>query len=177
MKLSPMFQQYLRIKAEHRDAILLFRLGDFYEMFFEDAEIASRHFGDTLKHFPDGPLADQARFGLGRAFELSGDRDAAMRIYSCHFITPESEGSSHYFWFQLRNFAQQDEAMSALITEQFILAFDEDKGILEAVQRAEENCGGRVSVKLAIDNAPMRSRRVVERMIRAEASGDLRSAV
>jgi DNA mismatch repair protein MutS len=41
MKLTPMLSQYLRIKAEHRDAILLFRLGDFYEMFFEDAEVAS----------------------------------------------------------------------------------------------------------------------------------------
>jgi DNA mismatch repair protein MutS len=34
--------QYLRVKAEHRDAILLFRLGDFYEMFFDDAVAASR---------------------------------------------------------------------------------------------------------------------------------------
>src|SRR6266849_4329612 len=34
--------QYLRIKAEHRQAILLFRLGDFYEMFFADAETAAR---------------------------------------------------------------------------------------------------------------------------------------
>ncbi len=34
--------QYLRVKAEHRDAILLFRLGDFYEMFFDDAVTASR---------------------------------------------------------------------------------------------------------------------------------------
>ena len=34
--------QYLRIKERYRDAILFFRLGDFYEMFFEDAETASR---------------------------------------------------------------------------------------------------------------------------------------
>jgi DNA mismatch repair protein MutS len=34
--------QYLRVKAEHKDAILLFRLGDFYEMFFDDAVAASR---------------------------------------------------------------------------------------------------------------------------------------
>src|SRR5881396_2257031 len=40
--------QYLRIKAEHRQAILLFRLGDFYEMFFEDAAIASRALDLTL---------------------------------------------------------------------------------------------------------------------------------
>ncbi len=41
-KLTPMMSQYLRIKSEHSDAILFFRMGDFYEMFFEDAEIASR---------------------------------------------------------------------------------------------------------------------------------------
>ncbi len=37
-----MMQQYLQIKQRHRDAILFFRLGDFYEMFFEDAETASK---------------------------------------------------------------------------------------------------------------------------------------
>ncbi len=37
-----MMKQYLRIKSEYPDAILFFRMGDFYEMFFEDAEIASR---------------------------------------------------------------------------------------------------------------------------------------
>src|SRR5437867_6986044 len=40
--------QYFRIKAHHRDAILLFRLGDFYEMFFEDAAAASRDLDLTL---------------------------------------------------------------------------------------------------------------------------------
>ena len=47
-KLTPMIRQYLEIKGEHRDAILFFRLGDFYEMFFEDAEIASRELGLAL---------------------------------------------------------------------------------------------------------------------------------
>jgi DNA mismatch repair protein MutS len=40
--LTPMMEQYFRIKNEHRDTLLFFRLGDFYEMFFEDAAIASR---------------------------------------------------------------------------------------------------------------------------------------
>lgn len=39
---TPMIQQYRAIKEKHRDAILFFRLGDFYEMFFEDAELAAR---------------------------------------------------------------------------------------------------------------------------------------
>lgn len=41
-KYTPMIEQYLHIKKEHEEQILLFRLGDFYEMFFTDAEIASR---------------------------------------------------------------------------------------------------------------------------------------
>jgi len=42
MALTPMMQQYLQIKEENPQCILFFRLGDFYEMFFEDAKIASR---------------------------------------------------------------------------------------------------------------------------------------
>ena len=41
-RITPMMHQYLRIKERYQDAILFFRLGDFYEMFFEDAETASR---------------------------------------------------------------------------------------------------------------------------------------
>lgn len=42
MALTPMMQQYLETKEQCKDCILFFRLGDFYEMFFEDAEVASR---------------------------------------------------------------------------------------------------------------------------------------
>ena len=38
---TPMLQQYLEIKAQHPNSILFFRLGDFYEMFFEDAKLAA----------------------------------------------------------------------------------------------------------------------------------------
>ena len=41
-KLTPMLDQYLRIKEEHPDALLFFRMGDFYELFFEDAQVAAR---------------------------------------------------------------------------------------------------------------------------------------
>lgn len=47
-KLSPMMQQYLSMKDEHLDQILMFRLGDFYEMFFDDAVTASRELELTL---------------------------------------------------------------------------------------------------------------------------------
>ena len=46
--LSPMMQQYCEIKEKNKDSILFFRLGDFYEMFFDDAKIASRELNLTL---------------------------------------------------------------------------------------------------------------------------------
>ncbi len=45
---TPMIEQYRRIKSDHPDAILFFRLGDFYEMFFDDAELASKELELTL---------------------------------------------------------------------------------------------------------------------------------
>ena len=45
---TPMMQQYLKIKSQYQDCLLFFRLGDFYEMFFEDAKVASRVLEITL---------------------------------------------------------------------------------------------------------------------------------
>jgi DNA mismatch repair protein MutS len=45
---TPMMQQYLRIKAQHPDLLLFYRMGDFYELFYEDAERASRLLDITL---------------------------------------------------------------------------------------------------------------------------------
>jgi DNA mismatch repair protein MutS len=47
-KHTPMMQQYLRIKAEYPDTLVFYRMGDFYELFFDDAEKASRLLGITL---------------------------------------------------------------------------------------------------------------------------------
>jgi len=45
---TPMMQQYLQIKAEHNDKLLFYRMGDFYELFYEDAKKASNLLGITL---------------------------------------------------------------------------------------------------------------------------------
>ncbi|MFC7518580.1 DNA mismatch repair protein MutS [Herbaspirillum sp. GCM10030257] len=47
-KHTPMMQQYLRIKADHPGTLLFYRMGDFYELFFDDAEKAARMLGITL---------------------------------------------------------------------------------------------------------------------------------
>lgn len=47
-KITPMLQQYLEIKEQYPGTILFYRMGDFYEMFFEDAEVAAKVLGITL---------------------------------------------------------------------------------------------------------------------------------
>ncbi len=55
---SPLLRQYREIKSHHRDKILFFRMGDFYEMFYDDAELAARVLNITLTSRGDGvPLA------------------------------------------------------------------------------------------------------------------------
>ena len=53
---TPMFEQYNRLKSQYRDAILLFRLGDFYEMFGADAQVAARILGLTLTQRQGKPM-------------------------------------------------------------------------------------------------------------------------
>ena len=45
---TPMMQQYLRLKAQHPDVLLFYRMGDFYELFYDDAERAARLLNLTL---------------------------------------------------------------------------------------------------------------------------------
>src|SRR6187431_3824736 len=47
-RVTPMMEQYQDIKAAHPDCLLFYRMGDFYELFFEDAEIAARALGIVL---------------------------------------------------------------------------------------------------------------------------------
>jgi len=88
---TPMMQQYLRIKAEHPDTLLFYRMGDFYELFYDDARKASRLLDITLTsrgqsagapipmcgvpyHSADGYLARLVRLGESIAIcEQIGD--------------------------------------------------------------------------------------------------------
>ena len=47
-KLTPMMEQYFEIKNQYKDCILFYRLGDFYEMFYDDALTASKELEITL---------------------------------------------------------------------------------------------------------------------------------
>jgi DNA mismatch repair protein MutS len=61
---TPLMQQYRDIKSRHQDAILFFRMGDFYEMFYDDAETASRVLGLTLTSRNNGGAAEVPLAGV-----------------------------------------------------------------------------------------------------------------
>lgn len=54
---SPMMQQYLAIKSQHADKLVFYRMGDFYELFLDDAVEAAKLSG----HYPDHARADGRR--------------------------------------------------------------------------------------------------------------------
>src|SRR5438067_639092 len=61
---TPLMQQYREIKARHPDAILFFRMGDFYEMFEDDAQLAARELGLTLTSRNNGGAAEVPLAGV-----------------------------------------------------------------------------------------------------------------
>jgi len=83
-------QQYARIKSEHRDAILFFRLGDFYEMFRQDAEDASRILGLTLTSRQGVPMCGvphhSSRGYIGRLLK------EGRKVAICEQITLPQDG-------------------------------------------------------------------------------------
>ncbi len=70
-EITPMMRQYLEIKEQNKDSILFFRLGDFYEMFNEDAEIASRELDLVLTTRDRGKAAEDQRPMCGIPYHSS----------------------------------------------------------------------------------------------------------
>ena len=64
---TPMMQQYLALKSEHPDTLLFYRMGDFYEMFYADAEKAAAILDITLttRRMPRPPPAPDALTIIG----------------------------------------------------------------------------------------------------------------
>ena len=93
---------------------------------------------------------------------------AAFRVLSYAMLTPESERSTHYFWFQIRNFARGDEAVTREFVDLYRRTFDEDQVLLEAIQRIEDRPSGPKPVRIASDGGLVRMRRILERRLEEE---------
>jgi len=94
--------------------------------------------------------------------------DGALLLGSCQAVTPASETRSHYFFMQSHAFALDDPTVTEALYDGVCVAFDEDRRMIEAQQRAL--IGGSLddSVALAADSALMQFRRLVQAMFKSE---------
>lgn len=97
------------------------------------------------------------------------DRDQGMRIFACHFITPVDEHACIDHWMHVRNFAVDDPDVDQRLHADFRIAFNEDKVILEEIDRVERARPDAKRLRLGIDAAPQRMRRIVDRMIASDS--------
>jgi hypothetical protein len=86
---------------------------------------------------------------------------------SYNFFTPVDEDTTRYFWFQMRNFAPDDEAVSNTLAAAVRAAFEEDRVVLEAVHRGMARMAT-PNINLPIDSGPLRFRRRLAQLIEAE---------
>ncbi len=93
------------------------------------------------------------------------DRDKGVRIFALHFLTPVTQDYTIDRWMHLRNAAVGDAEASAQMDAMFKVAFNEDKIILEAIQKQEKLPQKRKPIKLAIDKGPAAYRRRIRELV------------
>ncbi|SLN58557.1 Toluene-4-sulfonate monooxygenase system iron-sulfur subunit TsaM1 [Roseovarius albus] len=90
---------------------------------------------------------------------------------SYNFMTPETEGRTRYYWFQLRNIRPDDEALSEMMSDDVKHAFEEDREVLNDVQEGMAN-KTTPHIDLNIDGGQLRFRRQLEVLIDQERTAD-----
>ncbi|MGI9356192.1 MAG: Rieske 2Fe-2S domain-containing protein [Rhizobiaceae bacterium] len=103
---------------------------------------------------PDGPLHDDV-----------------FIMDSYNFMTPTNERETRYYWFQLRNIRPDDEALSKLMSDDVRDAFEEDRAVLNEIQKGMDNKTS-PNIDLPIDGGQLRFRRELQAMIVEEVMVD-----
>jgi phenylpropionate dioxygenase-like ring-hydroxylating dioxygenase large terminal subunit len=110
-------------------------------------------------------LAGGAEAGTGA---LEGKTDHGFNFWVMNAVTPETAGSSHYFWSVARTHSLGDPATDTLIYNATAEAFDEDRIVLEAQQKLVSTYGDSWTLALRQDAGSIEARRIREQSIKAE---------
>jgi vanillate O-demethylase monooxygenase subunit len=124
-----------------------------------------------LMYLPSVSIIDFGATTAGTGTFKDGGDDR-VQVFSCHFMTPVTETRTIDRWLHVRDFAPKNLAVGEGISEQFRIAFAEDKEILQAVQEEEDRHKGRVKIGLDLDASAGLFRLKIKRLLRAEARQD-----
>jgi phenylpropionate dioxygenase-like ring-hydroxylating dioxygenase large terminal subunit len=119
-------------------------------------------------HLPSNSYVDFGAVATGGELTEKA-KEGGFRSFTYNLLTPETPGSTHYFWLHLRNYGVGVAAVDADIARVYRQTFEEDRDLLAAIQEQQELTGVREYLKLAIDHAPSRARLMIQQMIDAEA--------
>src|SRR6266436_6635194 len=106
--------------------------------------------------------------GVQSVEKAENDSDGALLFHSCQALTPEAADSTHYFFSHAHNFGLDDPTITESTYESIVLAFDEDKRMIEAQGRVLEKDPTREMVHIAADGPLIRYRRLVKAALAAE---------
>jgi len=122
-----------------------------------------------LMYTPSVSIIDFGATAAGMGSWQEGG-EGRIQVYSCHFMTPITETRTIDRWLHVRNFQPDDPSVGESISEQFRIAFAEDKDILQAVQAEETRHEGRSKIGLDLDASAGLFRLKINRLLRAETS-------
>jgi phenylpropionate dioxygenase-like ring-hydroxylating dioxygenase large terminal subunit len=108
---------------------------------------------------PGASWVDFGAIPAGSARTPEALAGAPYRVVSCAFLSPQDATSTHYFALQMRNFALGDAAVSAELDAQYEATFEEDRLLLEAIERELERDPHAAEALLASDAGVARLRR------------------
>ncbi|NKB21896.1 MAG: Rieske 2Fe-2S domain-containing protein [Alphaproteobacteria bacterium] len=120
-------------------------------------------------HAPSTAIIDFGSAVAGTGAD-QGAGEGRIQVFSCHFITPITEGKSVDYWLHVRNFEPDDPSVGEGISEQFRIAFAEDKTILSMIQREEDKDDQTTRVGLELDASAGLFRHMVNQRIRDETT-------
>ena len=97
--------------------------------------------------------------------------DMALNWMVLNALTPERDGSTHYFWSVSRRFNLDDEELDGMLYQQIVNTFEEDRDVLETQQELiETDTSGKPLLSVNCDAGNAAARKVVDRLIQAEAA-------
>ncbi len=120
-----------------------------------------------LMYTPSVSIIDFGATAAGTGSWQEGG-DGRIQVYSCHFMTPITETRTIDRWLHVRNFESEDPSVGEQISDQFRIAFAEDKEILQAVQEEETRHEGRFKIGLDLDESAGLFRLKINRILRGE---------
>ncbi|WP_321917593.1 MULTISPECIES: aromatic ring-hydroxylating dioxygenase subunit alpha [Paraburkholderia] len=128
---------------------------------------------NNYEFFIPGVLVMDSGFAPAGSGAEKGDRSQAIEFRHCQAVTPETDGTTHYFFSQPRRFEPDNQDVTRLLHESILSAFEEDRVIITAQEKNLKRFDDFRMLPCSLDAAPTQFRWMLDQAIRAESRESL----